>query len=93
VRTQYTLTIPVLATIATVLMVPALAETLNGSQTTPGQDMDMGRMGDGMMSRGMMSGGMMGGGCAEMMQSMKGESERPNSQWRSPDHSGRSMAN
>jgi hypothetical protein len=92
-RTQYTLTVPLLATIAVVLIVPALAVTLNGSQTAPGHGTDMGRMDHGTMSRGMMSGGMMGGGCAGMMQSMNGGSERPNSQWRLPDHTGRSMPN
>jgi hypothetical protein len=76
------LTLPVLAAFAA-LVVPALAETLNGLQTAPGQGMD----------HGMMSRGTMGGGCAEMMQSMNGGTERPNSQWRSPDHSGRSMPN
>jgi hypothetical protein len=59
------------------LVVPALAETLNGLQTAPGQG--MGRIDHGMMSRGTV-----GGGCAEMMQSMNGGTERPNSQWRSP---------
>ena len=91
-RNRCTLTLSVLAT-AAVLVAPALADSRSGSQTAPNQGMGMDRMDHGMMSRGMMSGGMMGGGCAEMMQSMKGESERPNSQWRSPDQSGRAMPN
>ena len=86
-RNRWTLTFPVLAT-AAVLVAPALADSRNGSQTAPNQGIGMGRM-----NHGMMSDGMTGGGCAEMMQSMNGESERPNSQWRSPDKSGRSMPN
>jgi hypothetical protein len=87
-----TLTRSVLAT-AAALVAPALADSRNGSQYAPDQGMGMGRMDHGMMSRGMMSGGMMGGGCAEMVQSMNGESERPNSQWRSSHQSGRAMPN
>lgn len=78
-RNRYTLTLPVFVTVAA-LVAPAFAAT----QTVSGE-------GNGMMSRGMMSRGMMGGGCAEMMQSMSGESERPNGQWRSPGHDGLSM--
>jgi hypothetical protein len=69
------------------LVAPAFAAT----QTVSGEGIGMGRTDHGMMSRGMMSRGMMGGGCAEMMQSMSGESERPNGQWRSPGHDGLSM--
>ena len=86
-RNRCALTLPVLATGA-VLVAPALADSRNGSQTAPDQGMGMGRM-----DHGMMSGGMMGGGCAKLMQSMNGESERPNSQWRSSDQSGRAMPN
>lgn len=42
--------------------------------------MNMGHMGRGMMGDGMMSRGMMAG-CSEMMQSMNGDDDRPNSQW------------
>jgi hypothetical protein len=84
-RIRYMLALPVLAAFAA-LVAPAVAETLNRLQTAPGHG--MGRIGHGMMSRGTM-----GGGCAEMMQSMNGGTERPNSQWRSADHSGRSMPN
>lgn len=81
-RIRYVLSLPVLATVAA-LVAPALAETLRGSQTVPGQGMGMGH--------GMMFHGMMGGGCAEMMQSMNGGSKQPNSQWLSPN--GRSLPN
>jgi hypothetical protein len=76
-RIRYTLTLPVLATVAAALIAPALAEMPGGSsQTAPGQSMGAGRMGHAMMSRDMMS-----GGCAGMMQSMNGGAGPPNSQW------------
>ena len=39
---------------------------------------------------GMMMGGGMDGGCMQMMQGMRGGSERPNQQWRTAARSGRS---
>ncbi len=77
-RIRYPLTLPLLATVAA-LVAPALAETQSGPQAAPDRSIGMGHMDHGMMFRRMM-----GGGCAEMMQSMNGGSEQPNSQWRSP---------
>lgn len=74
------------------LIMPTLAQTQTGAESTPDQSaghMDGGsHMGGGMMSRGGMSSGMVGGGCSGMMQSMNGGDGRPNSQWRTSPPNG-----
>ena len=90
-KTRHTLIAAAMAALLGGLIVPALAETSGGSQTTPGQDMGMGRMGHGM-SGGMTSGGDMSG-CMGMMRSMNNGDGRPNSQWQKHPPGDRSMPN
>jgi hypothetical protein len=98
---RHTLIAAVLVAVLGGLIVPALAETLGGTETMPGQGMGMSHMGQGMsggmMDNGMMSGGMMFGGnmggCMGMMQSMNNGNGRPNSQWQRHMPSARSMPN